>query len=133
MLVLPLALACSGSDEAEPCDVAHRNGTYLQSFRERPGGTCGPLSDQVTVLSGLEGPGGSCVLDAPDQVSSDQCKLTRQLSCVTDGVDGSQSAVAVSTEKDSGDRIEGTFTIRVFDGGGALVCASTYDTVAVRQ
>jgi hypothetical protein len=136
ILVLSLT-ACSGADKdaAEDCAGTHRNGTYLQSFRERSGGTCGAVSDQVIAFdsrnSGTLGDG--CAFDADDTVSADQCKLTRSYTCPLDGAPGTVSIVAITTEHDGGAKVTGTFTSRIHDGDGALVCASTYDVSYVRQ
>lgn len=136
ILFLAVLVGCSGEDEPEPCDIAHRDGTYVQSFDERPGGTCGPLSDQVVAIdadamSSSTGVPLDCALDAPDELSADQCSVTRAYSCNFDGT--TVSFVGISKERDGGARLEGTVTGTVFSPDGSLSCRSTYDVLWVRQ
>lgn len=135
ILVL-LSAACSGSDEGEACDVAHRDGTYLQTFEERAGGTCGALADQVVVvdadaMSSNTGVPLDCALDSPDELSADQCSITKVYTCAFDTQ--TISFVGITTERDGGKRLTGTVTATAFDLDGALVCRSTYDVAFVRQ
>ena len=134
-MVVLLSVACSGADDSEAsCSSAHRSGTYVAHFTERPAGTCGAITDQVVQLSPGEAslPAG-CAFDAPDSVSSDECGLTRQYSCPLDGAPGTVSVVAFSKERDGGRSFTGTLTAKMYDGTGALACASTYDVTWSRQ
>lgn len=132
---LVVLVGCSGADEGEPCDLAHRDGTYVQSFSERDGGTCGELSDQVVILSdGMGSTSGvpqNCAEDAPSELSADQCSLTRAYSCEFDGT--IVSFVGVTTERDGGARLVGTVTSTVFNPDGSMSCRSTYDVTFTRQ
>ena len=137
LAVVLISTGCSGGDDKpEPCSLAHRDGTYLQSFTEHPGGTCGPLQDQIVKLdasagTAMTGVPINCALDSADEVSSDQCKLTRAYTCMNST--GSGSVVAISTEQDGGATITGTSTTTLFDLNGMVRCRSTYDIRFVRQ
>lgn len=130
ILFLVVLVGCSGEDEPEPCDLAHRKGTYLQVAKERSG-DCGPLPDQVTRLDG-ELPA-ECTLDAPDEISADQCKVSRSWTCAIASPPGSVQAVGVSTERDAGARLTGIITMTIRDGAGDYVCSGTYDVMFTRQ
>ena len=114
--------------------MSHRVGTYIQSFAERDGGSCGAIGDQVIVIGDNGGalPDG-CAFDGDDITSADECKLTRRYTCPLDGAPGTASFVAVSVEQAGGRKLTGTVTATMYDGGGALVCKSTYDVSAERQ
>jgi hypothetical protein len=135
MMVVLLG-GCSGEDEPEPCSLSHRDGAYVQTFRERSGGSCGPLQDQVVILDAKAMTANSgvpldCALDADDQISADQCKVTRAYTCAIPT--GSVSFVGLAEEQDGGARITGTVTTTLFDASGALKCRSTYDVTYTRQ
>jgi hypothetical protein len=130
------SIGCSGGDDAKPvpCSGAHRTGTFIAHFVERAGGTCGHITDTVTKLDSTSGqlaPG--CMFDDTDTGSVDQCSLTRAITCPLDGVPGTVSLVAVSTEHDGGKSFTGTTTSRIYDGNGTLQCVSTYDVTWTRQ
>jgi hypothetical protein len=133
--VVPVGDGGSGGDVSptEGCDLAHRTGTYVQSFTERAGGNCGPLPDQVGVIEDALALPVGCTLDKPDKASADQCDLTRAFTCPLDGAPGTVSTVAFTSESDGGATLAGLFTLRIYDGDGALVCLGTYDLVATRQ
>jgi hypothetical protein len=134
-VVLSLAGCSSRDDEPEPCSMLHRDGAYLQSYDERPGGTCGAVTDQVVVIdrNSLNTLPPGCAFDANDRVSKDECQLTRNYTCPLDGAPGTVSVIAVTKESDGGAKLSGLFTATMRDGDGAFVCASTYDIMAVRQ
>ena len=135
LAVVLISTACSGGDDKPdvPCSGAHRTGTYIAHFVERAGGTCGPITDAVTKLdnSGALPPG--CSFDDADTGSADRCTLTRSITCPLDGVPGTVSLVAVSTEHDGGKTFTGTTTSRIKDADGRLQCVSTYDCTWSRQ
>lgn len=126
-----LSTGCSG-DDAEPCDLAHREGTYLAQYRTRSG-DCGALPDAVIRLDANGELTPTCALDAPDDVSADQCSLTRSLTCAVENPDGTIQGVVITHERDGGARFEGLYTITIRDGAGAYVCGGTYDVTATRQ
>ncbi len=131
--LLVLCSACSdGGDESEPCDLAHRRGTYVQSFDERSGGTCGAISDQIVEITTGGGVPPGCGYDADDKVSKDQCDLTRRYTCPLDGAPGTVSIVAITTEHDGGDRFTGIFTSTVRNEDGSIACVSSYDITYTR-
>lgn len=132
ILFLAVLVGCSGADEAEPCDLAHRDGTYLLSYTERSGGTCGELPD-VVGRADPDSISDGCMLTEPDDVSADQCTLTRSLVCTVQNPDGAIYGIAVTKESGGGARLEGIYTMTIRDAAGELVCLGTYDVVAVRQ
>jgi hypothetical protein len=128
-------VGCSGGDDDKPvpCSGAHRNGTYLAHFTERPHGNCGPIADQIVQISpGPNLPPG-CAFDQTDTGSVDQCSLTRAYTCPLDGAPGTISIVGISKEQNGGASFVGTETAKVYDGNGALVCTSTYAVEWTRQ
>ena len=125
-------MGCSGSDEGEACDLAHREGTYLLVSKERPNGSCGPIVDQVVRVDNVGALPPGCTKDAPDDASPDRCEYSRSYTCaLTDG--GAVSFVGTTTEHDGGDRITGVSTMVVVDANGMFVCTSAYDLTFTRQ
>jgi hypothetical protein len=131
-VVLSLA-ACSGSDEGEPCDLAHRDGTYLLRYQARDGANCGELPDTVVRLDADAPLSPECSLDAPDDVSGDQCDFTRSFTCATADPDGTVQGVAITKERGGGAQLVGLYTVTIRDAAGEYVCSGTYDMSAVRQ
>lgn len=123
--------ACSGSDE-EPCDLSHRDGTYLAQYNNRSG-DCGALPDVVVRLDADAGPADGCSLDLPDDISADRCTLTRSFTCIVKQPDGTIQGVMVTHERDGGASFDGLYTLTIRDGSGAYVCSGTYDVIATRQ
>jgi hypothetical protein len=129
LLLSGLVLAgCGGEDDggAVSCERSDRTGTYLGTYVERSGGTCGALPDELARLDASEPADGygTCAKASADVWSDGDCTLERSLEC-----DDGSSGVAISTQQDSsGEHIEGTLTLRV-----PGVCTSTYDVDIVRQ
>lgn len=136
-MVLFLA-ACSGSEgsEAEECDLANREGTYLRTYVEHSMGSCGPLRSELVVIKGsfLGIPEG-CALDEPSRASADGCESTTSFTCPfeDDGPATTSSFVSSIRESDGGARVTGVLQARFHDDAGALVCASIYDVFYERQ
>jgi len=147
--VLAIALACSvgcavgcssstgATDTAgdEHCDPSNRNGIYAEHFVERSGGTCGPLPDvQVQLASDLPALTG-CTFDAPDDVSADQCTVSRAFTCPAgNGVSDPYSVVSVTIDaRRDGSVFQETLQLVEYDDQGAVLCASTYDVTDTRR
>lgn len=125
-----------GDDGAAACDPADRSGTYLMRYSERADGTCGDAPDTLVRLDPDGELGGGCSLDAPDEWSADQCRLTRSVTCCDGGY--CTSVTGFTTQQDdSGATISGvmTFQIQEIGASGAVLdgCLSTYDVTATRQ
>jgi hypothetical protein len=129
-----LLAACSGSgDEPESCSLAHRKGTYVVHYDERANGSCGAISDQIAEITTGGGVPPGCGYDADDKPSADECDLTRKYTCPLDGVPGTVSIVAITTERDGGDRFDGIATTTIRDSDGVIQCVSTYDVTYTRR
>jgi len=131
--IVVLLAGCSGTDAPEPCSLAHRRGTYVQHFDERPNGTCGAVSDQIVELTTGGGVPPGCRYDADDKPSFDECNLTRRYTCPLDGAPGTVSIVAVTTERDGGASFDGVFTSTIRDADGTIQCVSSYDVTYTRR
>lgn len=117
---------------AQPCDLAHRNGTFVAHAEERAGGDCGSLPDEVVRVNDPGGLGPGCVKDLPDDASPDRCRYDRSYTCTAD--DGSQASFDVTTsETDGGDRFSGVLAVTLLDPNGDYVCASAYNVTYTRQ
>lgn len=117
------------------CALEERQGTYLMSLEESPGGTCGPVSDMVVVLNDEASSFGvGCVIES-QSISEDQCQLHSQITCVDSGnrlvteVSGTTLQEAAGADQLSGVM---TFHFRDLDTGVSL-CTSTYNVVYLRQ
>ena len=127
-----------GGGPAGGCDERDRIGTYLLTWDERTG-DCGPVDEGISRITGATSgtsPSGAsqCQITDPPFLSDDRCTLTNSVACVT--VDGLVlEGLGVTTQQDSGsNRITGIFDVSIRDQStGALLCASTYDVVYVRQ
>lgn len=136
-----MLLGCSGGgdddDDSFTCNEAtDRSGTYLASYSERSGGTCGDIPDELGRLDGVNALPAQCTEDAPDVWSADGCRLDRSFTCCEGYY--CTSIVAVTEQRDaSAATITGTLSLRIteFDPAGNPVdsCSSLYDMTAQRQ
>jgi hypothetical protein len=135
-----LLVAC-GSDAGTPgtdftCDSSQdRSGVYLVHSVERPGGTCGALTDGLTRFDGgmaVQQSDTQCEALVPTTVTDSGCTFANSLRCA--GTDGSVSDVTgTTTQLDaSGAKLDGIFseTVTLADG---YSCSSTYDVTYTRQ
>ena len=133
-LWLALCVGCSGSssggastEQANPC--ATKNATYLLTFTEQPGGTCGPIPSQVLNIN-------------PDATITSSASITcasgSESGCTARGTDCTWTSQGYSftetyetTFASDGSSAKGVATIT--GTGNGQSCASTYDTSFVRQ
>lgn len=111
--------------------MAHRDGTYVQRSTRRSG-DCGDLPEQVVRIDDPHGLPANCALDAADEVSADQCKLSRSYTCTFDD-GGSGSLTAITSEHDGGETVSGVLSMRLYDAAGGVRCVGSYDTTFTRQ
>lgn len=128
-----LALACGDSadeqdDLPSACQKEQRQGTFLFTYTEHAGGTCGPIPSAVVSLR----PGAVASASNGCQVTSEvwtenDCKLETSVQCPT----GSKGTFVSRQVSADGGRLEGIVTYQLESGGSG--CVSTYDLLAVRQ
>lgn len=130
--VVLLAVGCSSEDVTQACALEHRNGTYLLHLTVRDG-NCPPVPDSVNRMGPtLNSAGNDCALDVDDDLSDDECSLTRSATCPSDD-GGSASTVSVTTEHDGGAKVTGLITVTLRNDSGEVVCTGTYDATFTRQ
>lgn len=151
-LALTVGCASSSSTSSEPppptqCQKADRTGTYLLTWTEHVGGTCGPIAAQLVSFNaqtsgGAGGDAGtgktSCTLHS-DVWSEGDCKVERTVTCVTRVSDQSQPGGVVTADEVGVTRqetanaslIDGTISVSVDNPSGG--CRSTYAVTYVRQ
>ncbi len=132
-------VGCSGaSADGEPappsqCDKNARVGTYMTSFMESAGGSCGPVQSSLINFSPepaavAAGPAANCVVNS-ERWSEGDCKLERDVTC--NDASGPTHTIMVSRAKTAdADTIGGTMSITI---SGRSACQSTYTISAVRQ
>ena len=133
-LVSGCSLGGSDGDQAPvecASEGADRTGSYLITFTEREGGTCGSLSSAVFDRANpmLDA---SCVLQAKEWT---ECTFRRSFECAFEASDTRLKTTEVTTQTVSdGSRIEGTSTRETSSlETGEVTCTSTYDWLAERQ
>ena len=129
----------SGPPPPTNCRKADRAGTYMMSWTEQAGGTCGPIPSELISLNG--GTPAGCTLHT-DVWSDGECKSQRTLTCVTRVSDPTQyggygtvttDTVGVTRQmSQDGARIEGTLSMSIQTSAGRS-CRGTYAVSAVRQ
>lgn len=127
--IVLLSTACSGSDESEPCDLAHRQGTFVVHY-EVESGDCGLLPDEVATITDPHS-AGDCDLVSPDTWSSDECTNKRHISCP--GSDGSTLEMITELTEHSGDSYSGTLSTTLRDPKGIPLCSGRYRVTFERR
>ncbi len=87
-------------------------GSYVVSWRERAGGSCGPITDMVVQMADPPrlSPGCTGTIDR----STDKCSVSTQQDC---------------TDPDSGARFKGNTTCKVARDGNSATCVFTMNMV----
>lgn len=131
LFAIVLLTSCADDDnEQEPCNPAHRMGTYYFTAIETAG-DCGPIDAQVVYVTSAAALDPGCELLAPDQFSADQCTLTRTYVCdLGDGLFAEYTGW--TAEYDGGDLFEGQSSLDVYDDTDIL-CSSVYSLEYTRQ
>jgi hypothetical protein len=126
LVALPFAGCGSGTAEANPC--ATPGATYLEHFAEHPGGTCGPITDQVLNINH----DGTIDTASPDcdSVTQDGC-TARDTNCRTSANGTDCTATTSVTFAKDGSAASGIATISCTAGSSS--CESTYDISAERR
>jgi hypothetical protein len=133
-IVILLLAACSSNtsggpanEQANPC--ATPGATYLMSFSEEAGGTCGPVSSQIININS------DGTISTPSSVS---CANVTQDGCTakdtdcTETVNGGTATVTTDvTFSSDGSSASGLETLTVTSNGQS--CTSTYQVSATRQ
>ena len=128
---LVVAVMLSGCGGGFECTEDIR-GTYRISWEEEPGGTCGPLADQVVFISGEIPAECEVFADDRDMVA---CTYESDVECADAGNDlvTRQAGTVTQTEAD-GAAYEGTVTSSVRRlSTGETVCVSTYAVVYAKE
>lgn len=122
LLMVAFALTACNADCPRP------EGLWLQRLAERPGGTCGPLADELAPLG--PGPSDSACGGADYVWSNDSCELESALkNCIVER-NTAQQTTHVQHVTDG--YWAGSLTLRVA-GPDGQTCSSEYDLTAVKE
>jgi hypothetical protein len=115
----------SGSAEANPC--ATPGATYLFHLVEHPGGTCGPVPDEIV---NVDSDGTTSTSVSCDDITQDGC-TARNTGCMSsmNGVDCSVTTDVTFAKDGSGATGLETATC----SNSSASCTSTYDVTATRR
>jgi hypothetical protein len=130
-----LFINCSSSDGGDvsvTCEQSDRSGSYWAEF-ETLSGTC-PDQDPGLIQIGPGSAAGGCTELASPRWSDADCTYETHAVCPVEGLPGAEiEFVSITTQQDSnGDRITGTMTMYLRDGGGEL-CHGSFRMTATRQ
>lgn len=133
VVLLAAALAGCSEDDA-PATCPTPRGTFLISYVERSGGTCGPIEDRLYVNDEDAVSGGSGTLEDPRvSVSPDNCEVSVQQTYTVKNKDGVpatfEETVTARNAKDG----QSATAVFVLKATGGLECRSTYDVTYTRQ
>lgn len=129
------------------CQKTDRAGTYLLTWTEHAGGTCGTIMESlvsfnapVPTMTGDGGVGSTCTVHS-DVWSENDCKNERTFTCVTKVSDSTQPGgfgtgtvdyVAVTRQETvNGSTVDGLVTVRL--DYPTQACSGTYSVRYVRQ
>jgi len=108
-------------------------GTYMVSYEEHDGGTCGPIGETLLVIDDTVSYG-NCV-SVYNQTSEDQCTSKSVFDCEDSGNNITFTGSSIITQvAPNGDTITGVFTMSLRTlSTGKSICSSTYDIIYIRQ
>lgn len=139
-----LLIACAADSQPDTrptsCEKTQRSGTYMMTYAEQSGGTCGAMPSGLVRFDPNAPAGDGCMVQS-EAWSEGDCTLERDVTCTGTYASPTQyggkgaftnhmTAVTRQVTAD-GSRIEGTITMRIELSSGA--CSSTYAVVATRQ
>lgn len=126
-LLLAFFISCGAAPAANQC--ATKGATYLLSFRENAGGSCGAMPDQVVNI-GADGTIGSEPLDC-DRTESEGC-TQRNTNCRISS-ENLKCTMTSSTNFDSDGTSASGLSSLACTGANGATCASTYNTEMIRH
>lgn len=138
---ISLLFGCSGTSSTSApaqCQRTDRHGTYLSSYQEHSGGTCGPLTGGLVTVGGdTAGDAGSGPCSVKSELWEEgDCKLTSQVHC-EDTTHLSDATYITHQQTADGSKITGLYSYSLRSRACELCpedfCSSTYDVTLIRQ